>query len=220
MTKIYIVRHCQTLGNVKDLFQGVSDFDITEKGVEQLKCLTERFSNIHLDKVYSSPLIRTQKTAKAIIGNRDIPLKIKDSLIEIDGGYLEGKSFDETFAVDPELRDTWFNQPQNFAPEGGEPMTVSYQRIWEAVKEIVEESKGKTIACVTHGGVIRCLNCRLKFNDIEKLVEVPIGDNTAVTLIEFDENLNPVVIFMNDASHLPEELKLKKSKLIQYIENN
>lgn len=219
MTKVYIVRHCQSLGNVKDLFQGVSDLDITERGGEQLKCLSERFSNIYLDKVYSSPLIRTQKTAKAIVGNRDIPILIKDSLIEINGGYIEGRPFDETFGADPELLDTWLNHPQDFAPKGGEPMRVSYQRIWDSVKEIAQENKGKTVACATHGGVIRCLNCKLVLNDIEKLKEIPIADNTGVTLIEFDDELNPKIVFMNDASHLPDELKIKKSKLTRYLED-
>lgn len=219
MTKIYVVRHCQSLGNVKELFQGVIDLDITERGAEQLKCLSERFENIELDRVYCSPLTRTQKTGKAIIGNKNIELEIKDSLIEINGGYIEGKPYDETFGADPELLDTWLNHPQDFAPKGGEPMKISYERIWEAIKDIAEESQGKTVACATHGGVIRCLNCRLMFNDIEKLKDIPIADNTAVTLIEFDDNLNPNVIFMNDASHLPLELRVKKNKLTNYLDN-
>lgn len=219
MTKIYVVRHCQSLGNVKELFQGVIDLDITERGAEQLKCLSERFENIELDRVYCSPLTRTQKTGKAIIGNKNIELEIKDSLIEINGGYIEGKLYDETFGADPELLDTWLNHPQDFAPKGGEPMKISYERIWEAIKDIAEESQGKTVACATHGGVIRCLNCRLMFNDIEKLKDIPIADNTAVTLIEFDDNLNPNVIFMNDASHLPLELRVKKNKLTNYLDN-
>ena len=36
MTEIYIVRHCEAQGNLKRLFQGVSDFDITETGAKQL----------------------------------------------------------------------------------------------------------------------------------------------------------------------------------------
>lgn len=61
MTKIYIVRHCEAMGNIKRLFQGSSDFDITEFGAEQLEYLKIRFKNIPLDKVYTSPLIRAKK---------------------------------------------------------------------------------------------------------------------------------------------------------------
>ena len=63
MTSIYIVRHCEALGNVMRIFQGLTDLDISENGAKQLEYLKERFSGIQLDKVYSSPLIRTRKTA-------------------------------------------------------------------------------------------------------------------------------------------------------------
>ena len=42
MTRIYIVRHCEAIGNVTKLFQGTSDFDITEIGEKQLEYLKKR----------------------------------------------------------------------------------------------------------------------------------------------------------------------------------
>ena len=83
MTEIYIVRHCEAQGNLKRLFQGVSDFDITETGAKQLEYLKKRFENIHLDKIYASPLIRTRKTALAVAGGRDIEIKDEPGMIEL-----------------------------------------------------------------------------------------------------------------------------------------
>ena len=37
MTEIYLVRHCEAMGNVKRLFQGSTDLDISETGEKQLK---------------------------------------------------------------------------------------------------------------------------------------------------------------------------------------
>ena len=85
MTEIYIVRHCEAQGNLKRLFQGVSDFDITETGAKQLEYLKKRFENIHLDKIYASPLIRTRKTALAVAGGRDIEIKDEPGIIELNG---------------------------------------------------------------------------------------------------------------------------------------
>ena len=207
MTTLYFVRHCEALGNVQRLFQGTTDLDITELGSRQLEALEKRFSSISLDKVISSPLIRTRKTAKAIIGTKDLNFTIDDGFVEICGGYLEGKKFSETFGNDPELFDIWTNHPEDFAPEGGEPMRDAYERIWEATKKTVSENKGKTIAFASHGGIIRCLLCRLLYNDITKLASVPFSDNTAVTLIEFDDDLNYEVKYYNDISHITEDLK-------------
>ena len=217
MTEIYMVRHCEAMGNVKRLFQGTSDFDISETGEKQLEYLTNRFKDIKLDKVYTSPLIRARKTALAVIGDRDLKPIDEKGLIELDGGIVEGKPFIETFNSIPGLADTWDNHPEDFAPEGGEKMRDAYERIWNTVKKIAAENKGKAVACTTHGGVTRCLLCRLLKGDIKKLSEMPGCETTAVTLIRFDDSLNPEVVFYNDTTHLPEELIPKRSRLSSFM---
>lgn len=217
MTEIYIVRHCEAIGNVKRLFQGTSNFDISETGAKQLLYLTKRFNSIKLDKVYTSPLIRAKKTALAVIGDRELKPIDENGLVELDGGIVEGKPFIETFNSIPGLADTWDNHPEDFAPEGGEKMRDAYERIWNTVKKIAAENAGKTVACTTHGGVTRCLLCRLLKGDIKKLSEMPWSENTAVSLIRFDNDLNPEVVFYNDVSHLPEELIPKRSRLSSFM---
>ena len=217
MTEIYMVRHCEAMGNVMRLFQGSSDFDISETGEKQLEYLKNRFKDIKLDKVYTSPLIRARKTALAVIGSRDLEPIDEKGLIELDGGIVEGKPFVETFNSIPGLADTWDNHPEDFAPEGGEKMRDAYERIWNTVKKIAAENKGKAVACTTHGGVTRCLLCRLLKGDITKLKEMPWSENTAVTLIRFDDSLNPEVVFYNDTAHLPEELIPKRSRLSSFM---
>ncbi len=212
-----MVRHCEAEGNVKRIFQGISDLDITELGAKQLKYLEKRFENIPLDKIYSSPLIRTQKTAAAVKGTKDIEIEINDGLIELNGGIVEGKPFKETFDSMPDLLDAWLNHPQDFHPEGGEYMSDAYERIWNTVLNIAKENKGKNIACTSHGGVIRCLNCRLLLGNIKELKNMAWSDNTAITLIEFDDNFKPNVVFANVTSHLPDDLILQKSRLSSFM---
>lgn len=212
-----MVRHCEAIGNVKRLFQGTSNFDISETGAKQLEYLTNRFKDIPLDKVYTSPLIRAKKTALAVIGDRELKPIDENGLVELDGGIVEGKPFIETFNSIPGLADTWDNHPEDFAPEGGEKMRDAYERIWNTVKKIAAENAGKTVACTTHGGVTRCLLCRLLKGDIKKLSEMPWSENTAVSLIRFDNDLNPDVVFYNDVSHLPEELIPKRSRLSSFM---
>ena len=220
MTEIYMVRHCEAMGNVMRLFQGSSDFDISETGSKQLEYLKKRFKDIPIDRVYTSPLIRARKTAQAVIGERDLEPIDEKGLIELDGGIVEGKPFIETFNSIPGLADTWDNHPEDFAPEGGEKMRDAYERIWNTVKKIAAENAGKTVACTTHGGVTRWLLCRLLKGDIKKLSEMPWSENTAVTLIRFDSELNPEVVFYNDISHLPEGLIPKRSRLSSFMGGN
>lgn len=212
MTKIYLVRHCEALGNLRRVFQGTTDLDITDLGEKQLEKLSERFDGIKLDKIYSSPLIRAYKTALAIKGNRDIEIEIYKDLSEIDGGIIEGKPFADTLEKDPVLKEIWLNHPEDFAPEGGEPMRESYQRITNAFWDIVNQNKGKTVACATHGGIIRCLLCKLIYDDISKLITVPLFDNTAIGCIEIDDSNKIELKFINDYSHLPSDMLRSSSR--------
>lgn len=217
LTKIYFVRHCEALGNVQRIFQGVTDTDVTELGEQQLELLKERFSNINIDKIYTSPLKRAVKTALAVKGEKDIQIINEDGLIEINGGSIEGKKFADTFEAFPHLAEAWNNHPGDFAPDGGEPMSSAYERIWDTLMNIVKTNKGKTIACSSHGGVIRCLLCRLLFNNINELKNAPWSENTAVTLLEVDDDFKIKVSFINDVSHLPSELLPQRSRIARLV---
>lgn len=213
MTKIYIVRHCETEGNLKQIFQGHCDLPITELGYKQLEALKNRFSNIHIDSVYSSPLLRAKETGLHIIGDKNLPLQLDDGLIELNGGVIEGKLYENIYEEFPGFREMWVNHPEDFAPPKGEKMTDAYKRIWNTVLKIAKENKDKTIACATHGGVIRCLLCKLIKNDIKALSTIDFVGNTAVTLIEFDDEFNYNLKFGNDFSHLNAELINSKSQI-------
>lgn len=199
------------------LFQGVSDFDTNSTGDKQLEFLKKRFENIKIDKIYTSPLIRAYKTALAVKGEKNIEIEECNGLIELDGGIVEGKPFAETFEKLPELADAWQNHPQDFHPENGESMRHAYERIYETVIEIAQKNRGKTVACTTHGGVTRCLICRILSNDICELKNTPYSDNTAVTLFNIDDGDNIKIEFFNDASHLPTELLPAENRVASFM---
>lgn len=220
MTTIYLIRHCEAAGNAKRIFQGSTDCDITETGARQLTFLAERFKDIPIDAVYSSPLMRAKKTALAIAEPRGLEVQIHSGLGELHGGVVEGRPFQESFNSIEGLADIWNNHPQDFAPEGGEPMRDAYERIWNAVVEIVKENQGKQIAAAAHGGVLRCLHSRLKFGTIERLAEVDWSENTAVTCLTFDDDMNMTVRYISDHSHVPLEFMPKRSRLIYTIDTS
>ena len=212
VTKVYIVRHCETDGNALKIFQGHTDMDINELGSKQLVALENKFKKINLDAVYTSPLMRAQKTAKAVLGEKKIPLITDDGLIEINGGVYEGRTYQELRETYEEFGEMWQFSPWKFAPENGETMPQAYERIWNTVSRIVKENKDKSIAIISHGFVIRSLFCKIMKDDPEKFCEIPFGTNTSVSLLEF-ENKIPTITYLNDASHLTEELVNKKAKV-------
>ena len=66
MTNIYLVRHCQAVSNKIRVYHGVKNCDVTEIGRRQLDCLAERFKDVKIDCIYTSPLLRATRTADAV----------------------------------------------------------------------------------------------------------------------------------------------------------
>ena len=217
MTYIYLIRHCEAMGNQKRLFQGSTDCDISDTGAKQLEYLAERFKGIKLDAVFSSPLIRTQKTAHAIAGYKGLPVNLRENLVELHGGIVEGRPFQEAFSSIEGLADAWNNHPQDFAPQGGEPMRNAYERIYTEILDLAQQNRNKTIAVATHGGVSRCLMCRILYNDINRLKDVPWCENTAVTLLKIDDDNKISVEFFNDYSHVPSQYMPKRNRIVGKI---
>lgn len=205
MTKLVIVRHAEAEGNQKGLFQGHTDADVSEKGHVQLDLLAIRCRNMERSVIYSSPLKRALLTAQAINQFRPVPIQIEPDLIEINGGVWENIPWKDLPKRFPEESHHWTVEPWAFAPPLGEPMTQVYDRVYNAVQRMAKKHKGETVFVVTHGCVIRNLICRLKYNDIKKLNEVYWCDNTALSVVEIDENGHWHLTVDGDNSHLDKE---------------
>ena len=62
-TALILIRHGESLWNAKNLFTGCVDVPLTKKGVEEAIEAGKRISNIPVDMIYTSALIRAQMTA-------------------------------------------------------------------------------------------------------------------------------------------------------------
>ncbi|KAK9073012.1 hypothetical protein SSX86_007334 [Deinandra increscens subsp. villosa] len=60
---LILIRHGESLWNEKNLFTGCVDVPLTKKGVEEAIEVGKRISNIPIDMIYTSSLIRAQMTA-------------------------------------------------------------------------------------------------------------------------------------------------------------
>lgn len=208
VTKIYLVRHCKTLGNAQGIFQGGIDTDPSEEGLVQMDLLALRFRNIHLDKIYSSPQGRAVKTAEAINRFHNVEHEKCDAFREISVGKMDGEKWELIPGLYPEAAEKWNNDPAEFVSPGGETMAQVYDRMSKGFEEVVKANEGKTIAVVSHGCALRNLLCYCMNKSIEKLNDVDFGVNTAVSLVEA-ENGERKLIFENDASHLPDKWNKK-----------
>lgn len=205
MTKVYLVRHCESLGNLRQVIQGSSDLDISECGAHQLTCLRRRFDNVHLDAIYSSPLTRAYKTAQAVRGDKQIEIIKDPRLREMDFGCIEQKSrawFVENY---PSEYDTFINSFSKLVTPDGESTAEVYDRVSEAFFELVQKNKGKTFAIASHGGALRTLLARLMYECTDGIDKLKFMRNTAVCEVNIGDDGRVDVLYIDDVSHLDNE---------------
>ena len=149
MTRLILVRHCEPQEDARGLCYGRLDIGLSDAGREHAQWLAEALARHEWDAVYSSPRLRARETAVAV--NRDVV--IDDDLREIDFGDLEGRSYDEIAATDPELYRAWMERPTTVRFPGGESFAELKVRALEALDRIRAAHEAAVV--ITHGGVLR-----------------------------------------------------------------
>lgn len=203
-TILIFVRHAEAEGNLNRKFHGWTDSEITKKGHVQAELVAKKLKDTHIDILYSSSLKRTLQTAGYISREKNLPVIKTDNLKEINGGDWEDRTWEELPEIWPEEYDIWENKPHLLKMPNGETMVEFQDRLIAEVRKIAEENIGKTVCIVTHGTAIKALQCCFRSCSLEEMLKIPWQDNTAVTVIEYEEDVFRV-IEEGDASHLGRE---------------
>ena len=201
MTTIYLIRHAEAEGNLYRIAQGQKNSNLTDRGWRQVRALEKRFADIHVDAVYSSDLYRTCATASAIYKPKGLPLHRVPALREINVGGWEQRTWGDIYRQDPEQMAYFSRQFTKWHIEGAETAQQVLDRVLGAVRAIVAENEGRTVAVFSHGYAIRVLLAHLQGYSMEEAGQTPHGDNTAVSMLEAEGGTLRVV-FRDDNSHL------------------
>ena len=205
VTTIYLIRHAEAEGNVVPFFQGSLDTALTEKGEQQLEYLAERFREIPLDAIYFSPYQRARMTAEAVNRYHNLNMIPEYDLRELNGGSWEGRRILDLREEYPKEFQVWVEHMQDFQAPNGDAMTEVYARMRRIMQKIADENPGKTVAVFTHGCALRNFLSYVESGSITGLPAVGWGDNSAVSLVEYDTESGWKLIYKNDSSHLPQD---------------
>ena len=208
---IYIVRHGQTEWNLLGKTQGHGNSDLTPKGIEQAELLADSMTKYPIDYIYSSDLGRAYQTAE-IIGNKlNIEVEKTEALREMNFGTWEGRIIKDIIEEDPELYKMWRNEPHLAKIPQGETLSQIKERTDAFIKEINEKYDGKHIVLVTHSLCARIMLLSFLDSDVKNIYRINQA-NTALNIIEL-RDYGPVVMKMNDTTHIINDKKLENSAL-------
>lgn len=199
--KLYIIRHGETDYNKAGIVQGSGiDSSLNETGFNQAEMFYNKYKNISFDKVYTSQLVRTHQSVKSFLDS-GIEHQILPGLNEINWGIKEGEKV--SFELDSyymKVAQAWRSGKLSEALEGGEsPLDVQKRQV-EALNQILNNKKEKTILICMHGRAMRIFMSLLLNTDM-KLMDEYEHSNLCLYQLELNQGVFNL-ISRNNTSHL------------------
>jgi 2,3-bisphosphoglycerate-dependent phosphoglycerate mutase len=161
---LVLVRHGQSEWNLKNLFTGWKDPDLTEQGVTEAKEAGRKLKaqGLTFDVAFTSDLTRAQHTLKlmlAEIGQTGLPTTKDLALNERDYGDLSGLNKDDARKKWGEDQVLIWRRSYDVPPPGGESLKDTLARTLPYyVKEILPGVlRGQRTLVAAHGNSLRAL---------------------------------------------------------------
>ncbi|HEX8463733.1 MAG TPA: histidine phosphatase family protein [Abditibacterium sp.] len=188
MTTIYLVRHGEVAGNSGAVrtFAGMSDLQLTPRGLEQARAVAARFESTKIDAVYASTLQRAYLTADGIAARHGLSATRDAGWCEVDYGAWEGLSEADILADYADLWRARVADPWSVPPPGGESYQALWARLEPAWNRVLEAHRGQTVVVVGHNGSLRVLLCQLLGAPPANARRLQIG-NCSVTRIDIGD---------------------------------
>lgn len=160
-TRLILIRHGQSIDNIAGRLSGWHESDLTPLGHLQAQRMAQHVAEAFQPTVvYASPLRRTAQTAEPLARLLGQPIRFRDDLRELHFGVFEGRTLSEIIAEYPEEWERARNNEESdldFAWRGGESRRAFYERISNAILDLVQSHADESIAVVSHGGVLSSL---------------------------------------------------------------
>jgi 2,3-bisphosphoglycerate-dependent phosphoglycerate mutase len=184
---LVLVRHGQSDWNLKNLFTGWKDPDLTEQGIKEAKDAGRKLKaqGFKFDIAFTSVLIRAQHTLDlmlAEIGQTGLPTKKNLALNERDYGELSGLNKDDARKRWGEEQVHIWRRSYDVPPPGGESLKDTLAR---ALPYYVQEIlpcvlRGERVLVAAHGNSLRALIMVLEKLDPESILKRELGTGVPI----------------------------------------
>ena len=161
---LVLVRHGQSDWNLKNLFTGWRDPELTPLGVEEATHAGQRLKalGVQFDIAFTSNLVRAQNTCKLILGElgqSSLATIREQALNERDYGDLSGLNKDDARAKWGEEQVHIWRRSYDIAPPGGESLKDTVARVlpYYCQHILPRVLRGERVLVAAHGNSLRAL---------------------------------------------------------------
>ncbi len=185
---LVLVRHGQSDWNLKNLFTGWRDVDLTEKGVAEAREAGRKLKaqGIKFDVAFTSALKRAQRTLDLMLGELGqaaIPVFKDQALNERDYGDLVGLNKDDARKKWGEDQVHIWRRSYDVAPPGGESLRDTAARVlpYYIIEILPRVLRGERVLVSAHGNSLRALVMVLDKHTPESITKLNL--DTGVPMI-------------------------------------
>jgi 2,3-bisphosphoglycerate-dependent phosphoglycerate mutase len=161
---LVLVRHGQSDWNLKNLFTGWKDPDLTDKGQAEAKAAGQRLKalGLNFDIAFTSDLTRAQHTCRLILnelGQSDLTTIREQALNERDYGDLSGLNKDDARAKWGEEQVHVWRRSYDVPPPNGESLKDTVARVlpYYCQEILPRVLNGERVIVAAHGNSLRAL---------------------------------------------------------------
>ena len=204
MTTFLLIRHalCDPVG--RSIAGRTPGVHLNDAGRRQATALARRLGGLSIAAIRSSPLERAMETAQPLAGALGLPVDQDTGLTEVDFGEWTGRTLPELDSL-PEWRD--FNQRRSSAKiPGGETMADVVSRSLATLEMIrgSPELRGRLVALVSHGDVLRSLVAHCIGMDLDAIHRIEIAPASVSILLSEDGKWR--LLLLNSTEKWPESV--------------
>jgi len=184
---LVLVRHGQSEWNLKNLFTGWRDVDLTEQGVKEAREAGRKLKaqGLTFDVAYTSALKRAQNTLALMLeemGQSGLPVVKDQALNERDYGDLSGLNKDDARKKWGEEQVHIWRRSYDVAPPGGESLKDTLARTlpYYVTDILPRVLRGERVLIAAHGNSLRALVMVLERLSPEQILKREIGTGVPI----------------------------------------
>ena len=184
---LVLVRHGQSEWNLKNLFTGWRDVDLTEQGHSEAISAGQKImaKGLKFDIAFTSALQRAQKTCQHIldeVGQRTLKTVRDEALNERDYGELSGLNKDDARKKWGEEQVHIWRRSYATQPPGGESLRDTGARVWPYYMHTMQPHvlRGNTVLVAAHGNSLRALIMALEGISGDEIVKLELGTGVPI----------------------------------------
>ena len=196
-TRVFIVRHTETIGNVEKRLTGRQDYEITERGQVLIQKLTKELEKIKFDRAYSSTSRRAIKTIEPIVEKQNLKIEESDELCEMYFGIYDGWKWEDVNRIQPEIKQRQNEINEISRIEGQETMEYVADRMDKCIRNIVQANIGQTILISSHGVAIEAFLRKISGIPFSQEREKFCQYNVAINELEYENDKFKIIQLAN-----------------------